>query len=36
MEFHQSHSTNDFDDSPYPYDPPKFRLVVKRCIMGLI
>ena len=25
--------TNDFDDSPYPYDTPKFRCVfVKRCL----
>ena len=25
MEFHQPTSTNDFDDSPYPYDtPPNF------------
>ena len=30
-------STNDFDDSPYPYDTPKFRCIfVKRCFIGLV
>ena len=35
--FTNSPSTNDFDDSPYRYDTPKFRCIfVKRCVIGLV
>ena len=36
MKIHEP-PTTDFDDSPYPYDTPKFRCIfVKRCIIGLV
>ena len=36
MEFHQL-PTNDFVDSPYPYDTPEFRyLFEKWCVIGLV
>ena len=37
MDFHQPLPTNDFDDSPYPYDTPKFRCIfVKRYVIVLV
>ena len=38
MEFHQlSLSTENFDDSPYPYGTPKFGFIfVKRSVIGLV
>ena len=38
MELHQPPPpTNDFDDSPYPYDTPKFRCIfVNRGVIGLV
>ena len=37
MEFHQPPSTENFDNSPYPYGTPKFRFIfVKRCVRRLV